>query len=283
MSQLLVPFHTSTSAKWVLTGEHAVLRGIPAIALPYSGHSLQLTFTPSQAGSLQISPAHAASVIQTILSDIAEDFKLPSLSGDLEISGDIPQGSGLGSSAALCVALSRWLAPYLDLSEADIPGFATRLENHFHGQSSGMDVSVIASQTPVQFVRGKGSTPLQLKRLPRFTLHDTGIQSRTKDCIEKVTRIHTESEALGRRLDEAMGAATKKAYDGLLAYNDGRDQEGLNLLTQAIQQANQCFLSWRLVPHEVWKLQDQLREEGALATKLTGAGDGGYLVALWPS
>ena len=48
MSEYLAhPFQTTFPAKWVLTGEHAVLRGVIAIALPHPRFHLRLRFEPS--------------------------------------------------------------------------------------------------------------------------------------------------------------------------------------------------------------------------------------------
>ena len=66
-----------------------------------------------------------------------------------------------------------------------------------------------------------------------------------------------------------------------ICFDRGDAKSGLKHLTQAIQIAQECFYRWGLVPPEAQLLEQKLLREGALATKLTGAGGGGMVVALW--
>ena len=82
-------------------------------------------------------------------------------------------------------------------------------------------------------------------------------------------------------LDEAMGSASRDATEGLLNYDAGNTTHGLKLIAQAMSKARECFYSWGLVPKEAEHLEEDLMAQGALAVKLTGAGGGGMIVALW--
>ena len=42
-------FNTRTYGKWILAGEHAVLRGCPALAFPLTSRSLHLEYHPENA------------------------------------------------------------------------------------------------------------------------------------------------------------------------------------------------------------------------------------------
>jgi mevalonate kinase len=82
-------------------------------------------------------------------------------------------------------------------------------------------------------------------------------------------------------LDQKMGDATTSAIEGLRTYALGRKRVGLDAVAQAMTQGMVCFEEWGLVPDPIRAQADRLLQEGALAVKLTGAGGGGYLVALW--
>jgi len=278
-------FETTVGGKWVLTGEHSVLRMAEAIALPHPEVFLKLRFQPflnsppeGSAGDFSVEPLIAEPLILKMLTSI-EGFKLPS--GKLRIESTIPIGAGLGSSAALCVALTRWLTRPLQLPLSQVLGFATRLEHLFHGKSSGMDVAVVSVGAPIAFTSKEGPTPLPIKKLPRFTLHDTGLRCKTSLCIEKVDLFRTQFLEKGRQVDHEMKAASELAKTGLIHYHLENRKQGLSLLTKAMEKGRSCFYAWDLVPPEVQKLEDQLLNEGALAVKLTGAGAGGMVVALW--
>jgi mevalonate kinase len=240
------------------------------------------------ASEFSVEPAEAQPLIKDLLLSIAEDweseghsFRYPK--GRLTIESTIPIGAGLGSSAALCVALTQWLAEPLSISADRVTEFATRLEHRFHGRSSGMDVAVIASREPISFVMGRGPKTIGVKKLPLFTFHDTGLRCRTSECVVRVEKFREDFPTLGMEVDEAMSAASRIAMEGLVLYDSGQTDRGIAQVQKAIMQARECFYAWELVPGEAKGLEDSLLKQGALAVKLTGAGGGGMVVALWPS
>jgi mevalonate kinase len=275
----------------VLAGEHAVLRGATAIALPHPEFKLKLTYTPDRTGGLRVEPDTARVTVEELLQSIAESrqgegYSFRNPEGTLKIESTIPMGAGLGSSAALCVAMARWLQEPLSLSRGEIPEFATRLEHRFHGRSSGMDVAVIAEAEPVSFIRGQRARSLGIKRLPRFTFHDTGLRARTSECVYQVERYREERPVESMKVDERMSEASRLGMEGLIAYDrsssDSERARSVELLTRAMKLGQDCYDSWRLIPEEGRRIEQELYGKGARAVKLTGAGGGGMLVALWP-
>jgi mevalonate kinase len=239
---------------------------------------------------LSVLPAAAESVIRDIVISLrdqweADDRSFPEPRGTLQIESTIPIGAGFGSSAALCVALARWFQDPLGIADSALFEFATRLEHRFHGQSSGMDIAVILAGEPISFVMGKGAggaRSLGVRKLPRFTFHDTGLRSRTSDCVAAVREMHERSPAFAMGIDEAMSGASRLAMEGLIRYDGGDRVAALEILARAIRAAHECFVDWRQVPAEAERLRESLLSQGALAAKLTGAGGGGMMVALWP-
>jgi mevalonate kinase len=273
-------FSTQVPGKWVLAGEHSVLKGVSAVALPHREISLTLSFEPMDS-EFAVEPASAFHLIQELLNSVLTPMKLLPPRGQLKIESSIPIGAGLGSSAALCVALTRWMAEPLSLDPSVWVEFATQLEDRFHGKSSGMDVAVISSGEAVTFVRGRGVLPLGIVRLPMFTFHDTGIRSKTSDCVLKVENFRQADQAFGIRVDEAMAHASELAREGLVLFDSGQSRQGLQVLSDSMRKSQECFYSWGLVPDQARLIEKQLLAQGALAVKVTGAGGGGMLVALW--
>jgi mevalonate kinase len=283
-------FETTAPGKWVLAGEHAVLRGASAVALPHPEFNLKLRFTPATRDSggktLQVVPASAQGVVDDVLQSLDDQWREEERSflrpaGKLEVISTIPIGAGLGSSAALCVALTRWFGEPLRIAADAHFEFATQLEHRFHGRSSGMDVAAIISAEPISFMRGQRPKTLGVKRIPKFTFHDTGLRARTSDCVLKVENFREESPTLAMKVDEQMGTASRLAMEGLIAFDSGQRETGLRVLAQAMKQAQDCFYAWELVPGAGKKIEEDLLAQGALATKITGAGGGGMVVALW--
>lgn len=294
-------FSTTVPGKWVLAGEHAVLRGATAVALPHPEFKLQLEYDPdcasgvapllspgnfSNVGNLRVDPASAQRVVVDLLGSVqvrwpaqGRSFTFPT--GCLRISSSIPVSAGLGSSSALCVAMAQWLAAPLGLKPDDLLGFATALEHRFHGQSSGMDVAAALSGQPISFVRGQMPRALGVKNLPRFTFHDSGLRSCTSDCVAQVSRLLEEAPLRAEQIDNRMRAASQAAMDGLIRFDQGDKTAGLEKIAQGMRAGQECYRDWQLLPPEVATLQEELLGRGALAVKLTGAGGGGFLVALW--
>lgn len=295
-------FSVTVPAKWVLCGEHAVLRGAEAIAFPYFEKSLTLSFEPNMnLECLKIQPLEAQEVLLNLLSvpkllDLAPSVPVEffrSIAGTLKVESSIPIGSGLGSSAAICVALAKWLQSGISFDDTSLFPLAVAMENQLHGKSSGMDIAVILTKKPIRYLLTESnpigraeismnSSSLDFQTFPHFQLHDTRINTSTKECIQRVNSLHTKNPALAKRLDESMGDATSQAFIGLENYNLKKTQEGLQSIAKAISIAHECFLSWRLVPGEAQLQIRSLIRQGALAAKLTGAGGGGQILALWP-
>ncbi|MGE0616892.1 MAG: mevalonate kinase [Bacteriovoracia bacterium] len=286
-SQVTVP------GKWVLTGEHTVLRGGSAIAMPHPEYSLTLSFEADGAGELKVGRSgrdHIYSPVLELVRQLERKSGAKAPGGTLRIQSTIPVGGGLGSSAALCVAVTRWFSARTGYAFEKPVAVATELEDYFHGKSSGMDVAVVASGQPIVYRRTTepgevGITPLLLASgLPKFTFHDTRVRGRTSDCIEKVKRVAELDPARGEALDRQMKAATAEAIEGLQLFGRGGSEDrarGLERVASAMSQGQGCYEGWGLVPDSVSALHAELKRQGALATKLTGAGGGGFLVALW--
>ena len=273
-------FEVTVPGKWLLTGEHSVIRGATAIAMPHPKFTLSLRFDPETDPTLplQVNPP-------SILPIVEDAFRAAKLSeptsGKLEIESTIPVGAGMGSSAALCVALTRWIGEKIKLTPEEWPAFATALENRFHGKSSGVDVAVVCAQEPLSFVRGQKVKALGLRSIPHFTFHDTGLRANTHDCVSQVETYLGRNPERGGLSDERMAKASLLAIDGLREFDRGEENKGLTMLSKAMNLAHESFLEWNLVPSEAAIARDKLLHEGALAVKLTGAGGGGMLLALW--
>lgn len=278
-------FSINLPGKWILTGEHSVLRGSIAVALPQDHFRFFLEFQLNTTGKkgFFVEPKEAQDLISGLILEIFsyknKNGILPN--GTLKIDSDIPIGAGMGSSAALCVALTRWLSQPLGLSQSEELVFATRLENRFHRRSSGMDVAVISIGKPIFYSIMNGSQAIEIQKIPKFTFHDTLLRSQTSECVLSVEQFRKESSVLAQQLDKQMGQASSLALEGLLQYDAENKEQGLMKIKKAIESARECFYSWKLVPKAAELLEKELINQGALAVKLTGAGGGGIVVALW--
>jgi len=276
-------FRTRACGKWILAGEHAVLRGSRALAFPLHACALELRYVGSDkkltvhSEGVQNDVLHAC--LQRALERAVEllDLRRSALNGALLVVNRLPCGAGLGASAALCVAIARWFERLGLVSPAAAYEFARRLEDLFHGESSGLDIAVTLRDGPVLFRSDIGAADFDAAWAPRLFLSDSGARAATRECVDKVKALLQRSPSEGQSIDADMRSAVDHCAVALRENRLGAFEE----LAEAISLAARCFLRWGLIEPRLADHMEDLMVAGAHATKPTGAGIGGYVLSLW--
>ena len=280
---------TSSSApgKIILFGEHAVVYGRPALAVPVTQVKATATVSENSRGGVWIEAPNIN--LSSALSQLAPDHPLVavinSVFGALGIArppactvylqSTIPIASGLGSGAAVSVAIVRALSAYLGkpLTDAQVNGLAFQAEKIYHGTPSGIDNTVVTFARPVYFVK---SQPIKTFRVgASFTLviGDTGISAPTKESVGAVRELH---EAEPKRWEKVFNQVGEIVWDARQAIERG-DTTALGELMDA----NHALLQELTVSCvELDTLTEAARKAGALGAKLSGGGRGGNMIAL---
>lgn len=277
-----IAFSTQTHAKWILAGEHTVIRGGPALAFPIRSRSLQLAFTPSDGECRAEFAGDYGEDIHILFWSVLErglelvGKQLTDIQGKFSLSANIPIGAGLGASAALCVAIARWFIAQGLIESTELYEFARRLEDLFHHKSSGLDIAAVIANEGIRFENGDYQL-LHAQWQPVWCLSFSDQIGMTSHCVKKVKELWEHNAELARLIDNTMLDAVRRAEQALQL--DKRS--GLPLLADAINQTRTCFTQWGLAGGRIAEHMDQLLHSGALAVKPTGSGDGGFVLSLW--
>lgn len=280
---------TSSSApgKIILFGEHAVVYGRPALAVPVTQVQATATVSENSRGGVWIEAPNIA--LSSALSQLAPDHPLVvvinSVFSTLNIArppactvylqSTIPVASGLGSGAAVSVAIIRALSAFLGqpLSDPQVNGLAFQAEKLYHGTPSGIDNTVVTYARPVYFVKGQPIKTFRVGASFTLVIGDTGISAPTKESVGAVGSLR---EANPPRWEKVFNQVGEIVWDARQAIERG-DTAALGTLMDA----NHALLQEMTVScAELDQLTDAAHKAGALGAKLSGGGRGGNMIAL---
>lgn len=276
--------------KIILFGEHAVVYGQPAIAIPVTKVKATARVLPNlnkHAGQIHIQAPQVG--LDADLSELPQDHPLakavwvtlnkinaphiPSIT--LQISSTIPVSAGMGSGAAVSVAIIRALSAFLGepLPPSDVSDLAYEVEKLHHGTPSGIDNNVIAHQKPVYFVRDEPIQFLRIEYPTHWVIADSGEKTPTRDTVSAVRALHAADADTYGDIFEKIGEVTRKAR---LALSQG----DLTALGWLMNENQRLLTKLNLSTPRLDTLIHAARTAGAQGAKLSGGGRGGNIIAL---
>lgn len=267
--------------KLILFGEHSVAYGQPALGVALS-KKVRVSLRRGE-GRVTIRLAEGLRFPSDTLAAAPGALVKAALGADAEgIDADVlielPPAAGLGSSAALAVALLR--AKRALYGEEPLPfdqllARAIAVEDLAHGRSSGLDPAISILSNVVEFVRRPGRTPrskaeLKVKTLaPAESFHVVvGVLGHHGGTATRVRAIAQLKERLGAPFDAAMRALGSTARSGIR----GIAQGDLETAGRAANLAHGILSGLGLVSDEMEEIVRTARNAGAVGAKMSGAG-----------
>lgn len=276
---------SSAQAKVILGGEHSVVYGGPALvagiprglqlqaeALPDPQAPIDLQI-PDWELSLRLDPEEQNPVSRAVL-EVLGHCDAPLRGFRISGQSTIPARAGLGSSAALSVAIARLaLGPNASLEtlrQASLAG-----EGIFHGSPSGIDTECSLRGGLWRFVRGQEPQPIRRDCALALGIVPTGIPRQTSQLVALVKQKWERLPGLQRPLLAAIDACVEEMQAALQSDDRPRLGELMNV--------NHELLSALGVSSPALDaICNHARSLGAWGAKLTGAGRGGSIVLLAP-
>ena len=283
-------FSATAPGKIILFGEHAVVYGEPALAVPVTSIQARANVSAvigGRSGEIQIEapdislssafvdldPDHPLrAAVGSVLSDL-DSTSVPACK--IQITSSIPTASGLGSGAAVSAAVVRALSAFLGkrLTDEQVSQLTFEVEKIHHGTPSGIDNTVIAHQKPVYYRRGEPFRFLSIPAPFSILIADSGIPGHTGNAVQLVRQNWINDPEHYDRIFKSIGEISNKAYD-LIQSGSPED------LGPLMDQNHGLLQDLGVSSPELDQLVNAARKAGALGAKLSGGGLGGNIIAL---
>lgn len=277
----------SYSSKLLLFGEHTVVLGGEALAIPYPNYKSYWTNRTVREDELQLVHAlksFVASLERYInIKKINYPIQIGKLKADIEhgyfFSTNIPIGYGLGSSGTICAAV---YDSYVSkehkehLSIPDVQKELAQLENIFHGNSSGIDPLVCYLDRGICL--GKDNIEL-LEHIPKLNdpnltgfLIDTKIKRSTTPLVNYFKKRSKEVDFY-EQCTSPLSMLSKQIIGFYLKEDHQNFLETLKQISKI-----QLEYMYEMIPkafHQIWK---KGLDSDLYSLKVCGAGGGGLIL-----
>lgn len=275
--------------KAILFNEHFVVYGVPAIVSaigkytvakiePYDGSEIKIE------DNRQATPRYKEEKLQQQKDSLNRILKAMNINTSknelkIELSGNLYAASGIGASAASCVAIAKALSEHfnLNLSDDEINNIAYEGEKGYHGTPSGIDNTASTFGGLIWFEKGSNNV-IERITLPSSIEIVIGNTGKVADTAAAVAGVKERKEKYPDKYNDIFERAKNIAFLARRAFNDEDFEEVGKLMNENHKLLQQIEVSSR----ELDFLVEVARENGALGAKLTGGGLGGNMIALTP-
>ena len=254
-------------SKIIWMGEHSVVYGYPAIAIPLQGIEVECRIYPADEKIHfdyydTLSTAVYAALEYLNHTDVAVSY---------DIRSEIPQKRGMGSSAAISIAAIRAVFDYfeqsIDMETLEI--LVNKAEIIAHSNPSGLDAKTCLSDKAITFIRNIGFSTLNLDLDAYLVIADTGIYGNTREAVEKVA----QAEEANLPHLAALGDLTEMVQKAIQA-------KTISEIGPLMTKAHSHFQAIGVSIDKADQLVQISLENGALGAKMSGGGLGGCIIAL---
>jgi mevalonate kinase len=277
------------TGKVILIGEHAVVYGRPAIAVPVmdvragvivedaAGGSGITIYAPDIGLTVDVSSAPADEPLSRTVRDTLVHMgrEVGDVHLSLTIRSSIPVASGLGSGTAVATAIVRALSAHLNHSfdAATVSSIVYETEKIYHGTPSGIDNTVVAFEQAVYFCKGRPIVTFGVKRPFWLAIADTGVPSLTWAAVADVRAAWQRDQAGHERIFDQIGSLADTARRAI-------EKGKIETLGVLMDENHRLLRQLGVSSPELELLVGTARHQGAGGAKLSGGGRGGNMIAL---
>jgi len=191
----------------------------------------------------------------------------------IKIESDIPIGAGLGSSSACCVAAAASILNLFNITdEKEVLELAINAEKTIFPNTSGADCTVSVSGGIIEYQKEKGFSKIETENEFNFIIIDSEQVHSTDKVVERVRKFKENNSDVFTELCSEEERLIAKALDSM-------KKNDLETIGKCMAQ-NQMFLEQIGVSNDELLSITKEIEKITFGAKITGAGDGGCIIAL---
>ena len=275
--------------KAILFNEHFVVYGVPAIVSAIGKYTVAKVNPIEKSGwnlidDRKATPNYKEDKIEQQKDSINRilkkmDIDLSKNGIEIFLDGTLYCASGIGASAASCVAIARALSDHfnLDLSDEEINEVAYEGEKGYHGSPSGIDNTASTFGGLIWFERGE-NTLMEKITIPAPIEIVMGNTGKVANTAAAVAGVRERREKNPEKYKEIFDRAENIAY---LARNALKNED-YKELGKLMNESHKLLQNIEVSSRELDFLVKLARDQGAIGAKLTGGGLGGNIIALTP-
>ena len=259
--------------KIILIGEHSVVYGYPAIAIPLQKIEIEFIVEEAKSSFFYNNTNTLSVAIFTALKYLKkENAKIK-----YKITSQIPQKRGMGSSAAVSIAAIRAVFDYFgkNLESKLLEKLVHTAEIVAHNTPSGLDAKTCLSDKAIKFIKNKGFSYIDLNLDAYLVIADTGIYGNTGDAVQNVKNLGSKADIPLKKLGELTDEMTK-----ILTENNESKKEKLDNIGKIMTKANTELGKLNITIEKTELFVKTAIENGANGAKISGGGLGGCVIAL---
>ena len=258
-------------SKIILIGEHSVVYGYPAIAIPLRKIEIKCTILEAK----NIFFYNENDTLSVAIFTALKYLKKEKVKIKYKINSEIPPKRGMGSSAAVSIAAIRAVFDYFNkkLDDKLLEKLVNTAEIVAHNNPSGLDAKTCLSEKAIKFIKNKGFSYLDLDLNAYLVIADTGIFGNTREAIENVKKMgDNATQAL-----EKIGELTQEMEKIIIEKNENNKIEKIGKIMTA---ANDELRKIGITIEKTDLFVKIALENGASGAKISGGGLGGCVIAL---
>ena len=260
-------------SKIILIGEHSVVYGYPAIAIPLKKIGIECIVEEAKSSCFH----NKTDTLSVALFTALKYLKKENAKIKYKVTSQIPPKRGMGSSAAVSIAAIRAVFDYFgeNLEDALLEKLVHTAEIVAHSTPSGLDAKTCLSDKAIKFIKNKGFSYIDLNLDAYLVIADTGIYGNTGEAIQKVKNLGSNVDSPLKKLGELTDEMAK-----ILTENIESKEEKVDKIGKIMTKANIELRNLNITIEKTDLFVKTAIEKRASGAKISGGGLGGCVIAL---